>query len=250
MKKIVIGTLGLFASFAIPAQAEQMHFSAEAIMKAPNAAEQHGHLYIGKAGTRFDTVENGRKVSKIQLPAQGLARIIFEDSKEYLEFKLPAQTNTAISQATEPCKTTPHVTCKKIGDEDFKSMKVERWTVLPKGEKNPIKILWDKSRKMMVSQVFPNGMSIINSLIGKEKYENIDIERWETAYKSTDGKILKGTVLYAPKLEIAVLEKQPNGMVKELHKIKVSEPNDTLFTVPAGFKKLTSPPASTGSMKK
>ncbi len=249
MKKIVIGTLGLLLGCSSAAMAEQVHFSADAVMKMPNAAPQKGFLSVGKAGTRFDYTEQGRKVSKIELPSAGIARILFPTQKTYLEFKMPVINKSSIGHDVQPCQASANLACQKVADEEFGGIKVERWTVMPKGAPKAITILWDKTRKMMISQVLPNGVKIINKLLGKEKYESLDVERWETAFTSPDGQTVKGTMVYAPKLEVAVVEQQPNGMVKELHNIKVSEPDEALFKVPAGYKKIAQP-ATTGSINK
>ncbi len=249
MKKIVIGTLGLILNYSAVAQAKEIHLSAEAVMTMPKAKAQKGLLFVGKSGTRFDYSQQGRKFARIEMPAKGIARILFLDEKKYLEFTMPAVNSSSVGHVAQPCQPSANLECKKLGDEVFNKMKVESWTVLPKGAPKAISILWDKTRKMMISQVLPNGVKIVNRLIGKEKYENLDVERWETAFNTPDGKTQKGSMIYAPALEVAVVEKQPNGMVKELHNFKLTEPKQSLFEIPAGFKKI-SQPSSTGSIKK
>lgn len=218
--------------------AGEHYYQADALLQQPGTAQQSGTFYVGEGVRRFDYVQKGQRFSRISLTARRLVLLLNHGAKQYIEIAIPAGRPTATTRPKVPCKPSARLGCIRGGDEKVGEILAQRWTITPKGSQKPIRILWDPVRKMPLAQELPNGMKSKNVLIGREKYEGIDVERWERTFTLPNGRSRKGLMLYAPSLRASLVDNQPGGIKRELKNIKLGRPDAKLFEVPAGYVKV------------
>lgn len=240
-RKLLVAVAAILAGTSA-ARAEMTEFTADAVQKQGGQSLQSGKLYVSTAGSRFEFEDQGRQIVQIQLPTQGLMRLLFPSDKTYLEFKTEAGAPTPDSRPQDPCKPAPDLACKRMGEEQINGMKLERWTVKPEGAPGDINIWWDRERRMPLRQVLFDGSTMQAVMTGSQNHEGRNVESWEITYTSPNGQFRRGMALYAPDLGATVLEQQPGGTMRELRNIVVGKIDTKLLEVPEGYTKLATPP--------
>jgi len=242
---LLVGVLSLLGAGAATAQAAE--FTADAVITMPQRGIQSGTLYVSAKGVRMDSLHQGRRVSEVRLPKDGIARIIFPDDRTYMEMTIPQGGPQNFGPQTEPCVASEKVACEKQASEKLGDTEVEVWHVTPEGAPQPIKVWWDAKRKLPVRQAFPNGAVIQSVLQNTETFGDRTVERWETTFRTPDGRFSSGLALYDPEYSLTVYEATPGGMVREMRNVRMGAPDPALFDVPQGFKKIEPPAPPQGA---
>lgn len=81
------------------------------------------------------------------------------------------------------------------------------------------------------------------SLLGKEKLAGRDVEKYEIRITPPKGKAKAYTVVswFDRRLGVSIMDKFPNNASRSLSNIKEGKQDDSLFSVPSGFAKVTPP---------
>ena len=228
---LLIGSIGTVL-------AASPEFTADAVQSMPGQELRSGKIYVSKFGTRFEFQERGRPVVQITQSGTELTRVLFPLDRTYLEFKNTAPSIDAIDRPAAPCTPSPKLECTREGEDEFLGIKTERWSVKPKGAPRAIRVWWDKTRKMPLRQELLDGSVMQAIMRGKEKYENRDVENWEITYMSPNGRFARGMSLYAPDLGISIVEQHAGGAMRQLINIQKAVPDEKLFAIPEGYKKI------------
>lgn len=226
------------------AHAEVPSFVADAVQAAPGMEPRNGKLYVGRLGTRFEFTESKQRVIQIIQPHKGLFRLLFPDTKTYMEMQGPASTLVNGERPTDPCRPSAEIDCRKEADETIGDIAVERWVAGPKGGQQAVTIWWDRVRRMPLRQTFPDGGSARAEMTGAIDFEGRKVEQWKMAMTPKGGQEQFSFMLFAPDLGIPVMEQGATGLVKELHNIALTTPDPALYEVPAGYQKVTPPAAA------
>ncbi len=244
----VAGLLTLIASpfWLGVAVAEPVEFVARAVLTMPEKGAQTGTIYVAKQGTRFEFLVDGRPVVEIRLPGEGIARMVFPESRTYFEMKAPEGAGPAATQTDVPCAPSEKLACEKVGEEMLGPIKVERWEVTPEGGPTAVRIWWDVDRKLPVRQEFADGRVMQATMKNMETHNMRQVERWEITFRTPDNRVEIGTVLYDPEFKLSVYESYPGGVMRELHDIRIQTPDPQLFEVPAGYRRIEPPQPQQG----
>ena len=220
---------------------KSLEFSADAVQALPGQEIQTGKLYVGKLGTRFEFQKRGRPIVQIMLPEQGLMRILFPLERRYIEFKRKPGTLMSPARPDTPCTSAKHIQCEKLSATKINGMPAERWRIRAAMPPRELRIWWDAKRKIALRKEFSDGRIMQATLRGMQKFEDRDVEAWEFIYTSPNGRFTRTMSLIAPDLGIAVIEQQPNGVMRRLHNVTKGAPAAKLFQIPAGYKKIDPP---------
>ncbi len=247
--KAVIGIL-LPALFSVlsNASAGTRSFSAEAIQSAPGMQTTRMNLYVsGDKSVRIEMSTPQGKIVQQYIASSGLMRVLYPDRKEYLEQPSPVPFVMPGAVVLNPCESMPDTKCVKVGEESINGQEAIHWLVTREApNRQPFRIeQWlDKKRGVTLREQLPNGTSINASMVGNEKIDGREAERWEVKMTTADGKTQSGTRWYDIELGITIREAFPNGSVRELQNIIVKEPDANLFMLPKDYRKLDVPTQS------
>ncbi|MBT3239149.1 MAG: hypothetical protein HOK06_02450 [Rhodospirillaceae bacterium] len=220
-------------------------FTATAVQTAPNTQSQSGKIFVSDTGTRFEFSEYGRDVVQITLTDKKLMRVLFPADKFYIETTTPKETPITAAKSTTPCPSTPAMVCRKLGNEKFGTMDVERWSQSITGLKGEATLWWDPKRKMIVRQEYPDGRVMQMQLSNKDAYNGRDTERWDISYVQQGRTMARAVRLIDVELGIIVKEQSPSGMIRELRDLKAVNASPEWFTVPDGYQKIEPPKPET-----
>ncbi|GBE08977.1 hypothetical protein BMS3Bbin11_00250 [bacterium BMS3Bbin11] len=220
-------------------------FSAEAIQSAPGMQTTRMKLYVsGDKSVRIEMFTPQGEIVQQYIASSGMMRVLYPDRKEYLEQKSPVPLVMPGAVVQNPCDNMPDTKCEKVGEEKVNGQQAMHWKITRPGPNQQQFIIeqWlDKERGITLREQLPNGVSINASMVGKEKINGREAERWEVVMTRADGKKQSGTRWYDTELGITVREAFPNGSVRELRNIKVKEPDTNLFMLPKDYRKLEVP---------
>jgi hypothetical protein len=137
----------------------------------------------------------------------------------------------------------PDITCKKLGTEKVNGRSADKWEFENTTQAQSGKMLYwlDHERRIPIRQMLPDGSIIEMRLVGNEKINGRDTEKWEISMKRVGGQPRVTHQWYDPELETNVREEQPGGFARELSNISIGAQPAELFVVPAGYKEMTIP---------
>jgi len=203
------------------------------------------NLYVsGDKSVRIEMSTPQGKIVQQYIASSGLMRVLYPDRKEYLEQQAPAPLILPGAVVQNPCDNMPATKCEKVGEERINGKQAIHWTITrpgPNRQQFKIEQWLDKERGITLREKLPNGVSINASMVGNEKINEREAERWEVVMTMADGKKQSGTRWYDTELGITIREAFPNGSVRELQNIIVNEPDASLFMLPKDYRKLDIP---------
>lgn len=243
--KALIAILLIVVSMAPSAYGFTQPFSAEAIQSAPGMQPTRMKLYISaNKAVRIEMTTPKGEIIQQFFPGTGLMRVLYPDTREYLEQQSPTPLSMPGGVVTNPCENMPDATCEKVGEEEVNGQPAIHWRMTRPGNNGQELIIeqWlEKKRGITLKELLPGGVTIIAQMVGTEKMNGRQAERWEVVMTTTDGQSQSGTRWYDDALGITIREEFPNGSVRELKNIIVQEPDANLFELPAGYRQLTMP---------
>ncbi len=245
MKFVIAILLPVLLSAVPDGYAGERSFSAEAIQTAPGMQTTRMHLYVsGDKSVRIEMSTPQGKIVQQYIASSGLMRVLYPERKEYLEQQSPAPLTMPGAVVQNPCENMPDSKCAKMGEQEVNGQAATHWVITrtgPNQQEFKIEQWLDTKRGITLREQLPNGVSINASMVGKEKINGRETERWEVVMTAVDGKTQSGTRWYDIELGITIREAFPNGSVRELKNIAVKEPDASLFMLPEGYRKLDEP---------
>lgn len=231
---------------AVPAHAALAGkaFSAEMVQRGPNGQVSEGKMFVGGDRMRTELSHQGQQVVRITDQARAVEWIVFPEQQKYMERSLgPAAGAPGAGAAADPCAGMPGLACRKLGEETIAGRPAVKWEMVASHQGQTMKSTqWiDKERGVPLRQEMPGGQTTSIEMIGTETVEGRKVEKWEVTSTQGDGTTARTFQWYDPELQIAVRQEFPGGMVSELKHIRVGEQPDHLFTIPAGYERITAP---------
>jgi len=215
-------------------------FTADAVEIEPGRDMRYVRLYFGEKGSRYEFRVSGQPVVQIVKPREGIALTLFPLSRTYLESRNAPNAPVGFRPSVA-CQPSPIVECRMEADtpaEGAGAQKIERWTIISRGEPVGVRLWWDTQRKIAVREEYPDGRVMQASMLGTLTFDNRTVENWEFLYLSPSGSYQRRTSLFSPELGFAVAEKQPGGASRELRNVQLGEPDAKLFEAPEGYQKV------------
>jgi hypothetical protein len=223
--------MGLIASGGLASKtafAQDVSYVADTLESNPSDVQRMGRLYVRSSASRYEYFHMGMPVAEIELPGQGVRRMLFPVTRTYTEFSRP-QTNTA------PCVTTDHQICRKTGTEYMGGLETEVRELEMAGATEPIQLWWAPKRSMIVREDYPSNRRMHALRREAEPYEDHAAEQWELTYLLPRGRYLGGMAILAPELSAPVVERRPDRMIRRLVNINMQDTAAALFEIPSGF---------------
>lgn len=228
---------------AIPAAAAGPEYSADAVETRPGLGNHAGRLYVRGTSRRYEHQLMGLPVVEIDLPEQGIRRVVFPLTRSYIEqptADLPG--NAAAQQPSDaPCKDSPALACKRTGTAEIAGLATEVWSVRPTGAPADSTIHWDPKRRIAVREQHVDGRRLEATKLGAETYEGRSVEHWRIAYLMPGGLALEGRALVDPELGATIAERRPDGASRRLVNLTPGGVDDRLFQVPEGYRRMPGP---------
>ena len=251
MKRQCVTAATLFAVVAASGQvgAAGAQFSADMVRRGPDGQETSGKMFMGDGRTRMEMSQQGREVVRISDQNRRMEWILFPAEKSYLERGAPPGAEQAPatprepSAESEPCAGVPGMTCRRVGVEDVKGRPAVKWemSISEQGQTLTGTQWLDQARGMPIKTLAPDGQSMELEMLGKEKIDGRDAEKWQMTTTLPSQQSTQTFQWYDPELGLAVREEFPGGYVSELKNIRVGPQPDDLFSVPAGYSRMTMP---------
>ena len=238
---VFLSVAGIGAACAGP------QFTADAVETAPGREMRYVRLLAGEKGSRFEFQMGGQPVVEIVLPAEGKVLTLFPLDHTYLEGQTAIGVPFADSQASSPCQPQPEgAECKKEAEGAAAGPAgLERWVIVHKGVPEEERVWWDTQRKMAVRQEYADGREMQATMRGTNGCSRTaSLRTGKSSNMMPNGMYKRGFSLFAPDLGIAVAERQPGGVVRELRNIQPGAPDAKLFEVPENYKRIGATPAA------
>lgn len=243
---------GLAVAVSAHAQLAGKEFSAEMVQRGPEGEMSSGKMYVGDGRMRSEMVHQGQDVVRITDEQRGVEWILFPEQKKYMERQLgsagaPAAGMKA-SPVVDPCAGMPGLTCRNLGEETVSGRPAEKWEIVATHQGQTMKSTqWiDKQRGVPLRQEMPNGQRTELKLVGEETVDGRPVEKWEMVATMPNQPSTSTFQWFDPELELAVRQEFPGGFVSELKSVSVGKQPDHLFSIPAGYERISAPQAMPG----
>ncbi len=227
--------------------AQAVEFSADAYQQAPQSPPMKARMYVADKQVRKEYTANGQPVIEIFDAARQHAFLLMPNQHTYLERKASTADFTGKGeQNRNPCQGIEGARCKKLGQEKINGHSADKWemTITQQG-KDMRALYWiDTDRHMLVKQILPDGTTTELRLLGNERVNGRQTEKWEMTASNPQGQSMHSMQWYDPQLKISIREEMPGGYVRELKNISVGNQPADLFKVPAGYTLIKRPPAT------
>jgi outer membrane lipoprotein-sorting protein len=246
-------TFALCAVGALHAESATPEFSAELVQHGSKGESSSGKLYVGDGRTRMEMSQQGQEIIRITDQNRHVEWILLPQQHKYMERDLPAgpsaqPAGAPSSVAADPCAGAPGVTCHKVGEETIAGRAAIKWEMETTHQGNTMKSTqWiDKERGVPLRQEFANGQKTEMSYVGTETVGGRKVEKWEMVTTVPDQPPLRVTQWYDPGLKLVVRQEFPGGFSSELDAIRVGKQPDHLFSIPAGYERISAPQGALG----
>lgn len=248
IKRSVVGfVLSVAAVLTAAAQAQEVGpkqpFHAQAVQQVPNQPPKVAEMHVDPHHVRMEYRMQGRRVLEIIDLDRHQAVTAFPDLGVYVEMKAP---ENVIRQATQgggmqsPCDAVPNATCRHLGQEKLFGRVADKWEMTYRKDGKTLRALYwiDRSRRMPLRQVFPEGTTMEMKPAGTEVVNGRQTEKWVMTTTRPDGQVITSYQWYDPQLGIAIRETLPGGYLRELRNIRVGPQDPSLFRLPQGLRKV------------
>ncbi len=237
--KIFIIMVGMVSiSGHLHAGSESVEFSADAVINIPQQPVRQTRLYVSEKAIRSESIIDGQSMVEIVYPQQGRAILINNPLRSYKEKAFISQSEKEDSGS--PCDQIANAVCEMLGTEEINGHKTEKWQVISESRSKKLRTLhWiDVKTRLAVREFFPDGSFSELKLLGKEKVNGRDTEKWQRTLSRPDGTKAVSYQWYDAELKIAIKEEIPGGYVRELTNIKIGRQPEDLFSAPDDYKKI------------
>jgi hypothetical protein len=238
--------LGVAATDPSLAQTVPPQFSAELVQQGPNGETSTSKMYVGDERTRIEMSRQGQDVIRITDQKRHVEWILFPQQHKYMEHQLPPGPPehpgaTRPSPAADPCAGMPGMTCHKLGDETINGRAAAKWEMEMTREGKTMKSTqWiDKERGVPLRQKLPNGQTVDLTYIGPDTLDGRKVEKWEMVTTVPNRPPMHAFQWYNPTLNLVIRQEFPGGFSTELKNIEVGRQPDHLFSIPAGYERIS-----------
>jgi hypothetical protein len=239
---------GLAVAGTLSAQPETPQFSAQLVQQGPKGEKSISKTYVGDERTRLEMSQEGQDVVRITDQERHVEWILFPKQHKYMEHQLPPGPpehpgTTRPSPAVDPCAGMPGMTCKKLGEETVNGRASVEWEIeMSRGGQTLKSTQWiDKERGVPLRQEFPNGQTMDLKYIGPDTVDGRKVEKWEMVTTMPKRPPMRAFQWYDPALKLVIRQEFPGGFSTELKDIKVGKQPDDLFSIPAGYERISMP---------
>jgi hypothetical protein len=225
-----------------------VQFSAETVQTTGQGQTTTGKIFVGDNRVRTEGAQNGQQFVQIADNASGVSYIVVPDQRNYMEMRVPAAAPLPQGKPVDPCANLQGVTCRKVGSEAVAGRAATRWEMTSSagGQTRSMTQWIDEERGTPLRVQASDGSVTESKLLGKEQHEGRGVEKWETTMTRTGQQPVTSVQWLDPELGVPVRGKAPDGSSFELRGIRVGTQPADLFTVPAGYQKITPPQAQPG----
>jgi hypothetical protein len=135
------------------------------------------------------------------------------------------------------------MTCRRVGVEDVNGRPAVKWemTIAQQGQSLTGAQWLDQERGLPLKSVAPDGSNMELKMLGEESIDGRKVEKWEMITSAPNQQSTSTFQWYDPELDLAVREEFPGGYVSRLQDISVGAQPDDLFSVPAGYTRMSLP---------
>lgn len=218
-------------------------FSADTVQTAPQGQSVTGKRFVGEGRERTEASHGGQTMVQIVDSVQGVSYVFFPEQKTYTELRLPPGPAKA-GPGGDPCAAMQGVTCRKVGAEAVNGRPATKWEMAggPAAQGKTITSWIDDERGVPLRMQYSDGGSLESRMLGKEQHEGRNVEKWETVMSRPGQQPVKMVQWLDAELGgVTVKQQGPDGSGFELRNIRLGPQPPELFTVPAGFQKVTPP---------
>jgi len=247
VRSVSFGLSTLLFCMGAHAEGEVIQFSADAVQQAPDRPTFNARIYFGKNAVRNEYEINGQQFVEILRNKEKDKLILNPALKEYIiqpgsQFMSP-QKRAKKSKDLSPCEGVPNVRCVKKGEETLGGRSAEKWEFISTATGREVRSLtWiDVQRRFPVKQMYPDGSMFEMTLVGKEKLNGRNTEKWDVIHKRPDGFSSHARQWHDTALHIAIREEWPGGYLRELKNIKVGKQSGKLFDIPKDYNQIQRP---------
>lgn len=239
-----------FMSGVTSADLSGVPFSAETRQSSPQGTSS-GKMYVGKNRMRIEMDQGGQQVVQIIDNDKQAQLILYPSQHSYMEFQGPGPGSSASPQTPasggklDPCAGLQGARCNKLGVESINGRTADKWqmSVTQQGKTMQMTSWIDADRGIPLRTETSEGQRMDLRMLGIENVGGRQVEKWEMSSSAPNQPAQRSTQWYDPVLKLAIREEFPGGFVRELINIREGEPPSSLFSIPAGYQKVT-PPAS------
>jgi len=223
-------------------------FSADTVQTTAQGQQTTGKIYVGDKRVRTEGSQNGQEFVQISDNANNVSYMIMPGQRSYMEMKLPGSAPMPEGKPADPCANLQGVTCRNAGTETVGGRAATRWEMSSSaGGQTRTMTQWiDNERGTPLRVQSSDGSASESKLMGKEQVEGRTVEKWETTISRPGQQAVRSVQWLDPVLDVPVRGEGPDGSTFALRNIKVGPQPADLFTVPAGFQKLTPPQGQAG----
>ncbi|MES9965000.1 MAG: DUF4412 domain-containing protein [Candidatus Sedimenticola sp. 20ELBAFRAG] len=219
-----------------------LQFSAEISQKGQRGEVSSGRIFVGTDHMRTEMQQAGQQVIQIINNKTNTSWILYPSQHSYMEMQGRGTPQAQAKQGdVNPCQGLREAKCKNLGQESVNGREATKWEIqLSQQGKSYQSVQWlDKERGILLRQESSNGQRSELKMLGLEKLGNRTVEKWEMTVANGNQPAQRTYRWFDPELNLAVREEFPGGFVREMKNINVAPQDPGLFTLPAGYKKIT-----------
>ncbi len=232
--------VGLFTQ-AAQAEFAGVEFSADMIQSGPQGSSD-GKMFVGDNRMRMEMEQGGQKIVQIIDQQRQVQWILYPEQRSYMEQKAPAQASPAAKPAgSDPCAGIPGASCRQLGSETVNGRQAVKWEMSFSHQGQTVtSTQWiDAERKIPLRTETEDGATSELLILGEEQLGGRKVEKWEMRMSRPGQDSQSSFQWYDPQLKIAIREEFPGGYIRELVNIKQGAQPSHLFSIPAGFSRIS-----------
>lgn len=244
MKRRLVTVIGIGIALGATSLAADTQFSAETVQSTAQGQQTTGKIFVGDKRVRTEGSQNGEQFVQISDNANNVSYMIMPGQRSYLEMRLPGSPSLPQGKPADPCAGLQGVTCRNAGAEAVAGRPATRWEMTSSagGQTRSMTQWIDNERGTPLRVQSSDGSVSESKLVAKEQVEGRSVEKWEMTISRPGQQPVRSVQWLDPELGVPVRGEAPDGSTFALRNIKVGPQPTDLFTVPAGYQKLTPPP--------
>lgn len=248
MNRLLIGAVGIGLCVGASYASAGAQFAAETVQTTAQGQVTTGKIFVGDNRVRTEGAQSGQQFVQVSDNASGVSYMIMPDQRSYMEMRIPGGAPLSQGKVVDPCANLQGVTCRKVGSEAIGGRPATRWEMSSSagGQTRTMTQWLDDERGTPLRVQASDGSVTESKLVAKEQHEGRDVEKWETTMTRSGQQPMTSLQWLDPELGVPVRGKGPDGSTFELRGIRVGAQAADLFTVPAGYQKITPPQAQPG----
>ena len=249
MKRVMIAAIAVVLGAGVAPALAGAQFSAESVQTTAQGQATTSKIYVGDNRVRTEGAQNGQQFVQVSDNANGVTYIIIPEQRSYIEMRVPGTAPVQQGKAVDPCANLQGVTCRKVGGEAVAGRAATRWemTSTAGGQTRSMTQWIDDERGTPLRVQASDGSATEAKLVAKEQHEGRPVEKWEMTMSRAGQQPTTSVQWFDPELGVPVRGKAPDGSTFELRGIRVGAQAADLFTLPAGYQKVTPPQTQPGA---